>query len=632
MAACTSAGAVGGVLLRMTPLKRSALAIALCCGLLLVLVDMRNNVREAESEVAASITSTVWQVSELIYEAQSLITAFVELDAGTADIDDVRLQFDLLWSRVTVAELIDFKERPRSQAAIRGFRAWLDRYDPVLFQEDTLTHGQIQHMHRSLDPLVVAIRKGWVTEFNASHFGGLGQIGQDTQAKREQQEIAIFALLTLIIAYLGTEIYFGGKAQARERALRAQADAGNRTKSDFIASMSHEIRTPLNGIVSMAAHLADHPLNKEQRQCLSVIESSGGLLLDTINDVLDLSRVKSGELPINNAVFDPFKSLRMTYDVHRSQAIDKGLTLDLILPDGPLPKVEGDERRFRQILNNLVSNAIKFTSAGHVRITARFGTADPDLEAVDAVDAVGRGLYISVSDTGCGIPYDARQLVFEPFEQISDTMTRHAGGTGLGLPLTRSLCQAMGGTITLESDLGLGACFEVFLPFPRMELMRPAYIGRSDARTEDLVLKGRVMIVDDTLTNRFVLRKLLSKHALEIFEAESGFDALEQLATLDVDVVLMDIQMPGMTGVEATMHLHEAAALTQRIPPPVIAVTANIMPEQIQSYKAVGMVEVLSKPVLKQALLTALGTILLPAQQDVTSDLPDSDQRPRSAG
>ncbi len=588
-----------------------------------MLVGLRSNVREAETQVAASISSTMWKVSELIYEGQRLITALARVEGDSIEVEALRLQFDLLWSRVKVVEMIDFKHRPLTTGALKGYRTWLDRYDPVLFAADAPTRAELQHMQVSLTPLVVATRKAWVREFNAVQFDALAEASKETQVRRTQHELLIVGLLVLIIGYLVAEIYFGSRAQARERALRALADAANKSKSDFIASVSHEIRTPLNGIVSMASHLADHPLNKEQQQCVSVIEASGGLLLDTINDVLDLSRIKAGKLVITNSVFDPFGCLRLAHDLHCKQATDKGLTINLMLPDGPLPKVEGDERRFRQVLHNLVSNAVKFTSAGHIRITARYGTND-----VDGIAGSGTGLYVSVSDTGSGIPYDSQQRVFDPFEQVNETMTRDVGGTGLGLPICRSLCQAMGGSISLQSEPGLGARFDVFLPFDRVELTRPAYKGDADQSDIESVLKGRVMIVDDTHTNRFVLRKLLGGHALEIFEAESGMDALEQLATLDVDVVLMDIQMPGMTGLEATLHLREAAALAKTDPPPVVAVTANVMAQQVQSYKAAGMVEVLAKPVSKRALVSTLRAILRETGSDAPSSFGNGAQPP----
>lgn len=584
-------------MLALTSFKRSLLAICLCLALLISMVAHRASLHEVEHQVVFSISVTMWKVSELVFEAQRFTTALADRLSGQAGLADVQTRFDVLWSRIDVVEALEFQETPLIADPLSDMIAWRARWDAELFGDTPLTDAQVIAMRQSLAPLIVALRSGWVAEFDTAHFGTWAQATSTTQAGIARQEWMIAGLLALIIAYLAAEVYFASVATRRERALRDAADRANRSKSDFIANVSHEIRTPLNGIINMAAHLSDHPLTREQRDCLAVIEDAGDLLLSTINDVLDLSKIEAGQFVIETSVFDPMRGLRLARDLYRDAARDKGLILDLELPQGPLPKLEGDERRVRQVVHNLVSNAVKFTKTGRVAIRAWY---DTDTQP---------GFHIHISDTGPGIPAEAQARVFEPFAQEVDRLQRGTSGKGLGLPITRALCDAMRGTVALDSTAGQGARFMIFLPLNRVEVTLSDRRARTASDTGAAHLGLRVLITDDNATNRFVLRKLLDKHGVEIHEAASGREALELLAETRVDVVLMDIQMPGLDGMETTVRLIEAEALAARTPPPVIGVTANVLPEQVAQYKDIGMVAVLAKPVAKPLLLNTISAV-----------------------
>ena len=536
----------------MNAFRRSLVAIELCMGLSMALFAPRANLQEAEQQVVLSISY------------------------------DMRIKF---------------QRRLKIKSGLEEFDRWRRKWDLVVYGDRPITDQQIVQMRAELEPILTGMRRAWVAGFQGANFGTWEKAASSTQADIRRQETMIGALTVLIILYLGAEVYFGNVATRRERSLRAAADAANQSKSDFIANVSHEVRTPLNGIINMASHLLDHPMTREQRECLGVIEDAGDLLLSTINDVLDLSKIESGQLRVEAEVFDPLRGLRLARDLYHDMARDKGLILDLELPHGPLPKLEGDERRLRQVLHNLVSNAVKFTETGRVVVRAWFAAGD------------AAGLYIDVSDTGPGVAPEAQARVFEPFVQENEGLQRGAAGTGLGLPITRALCSAMGGSVSLDSVPGEGACFRVFLPLGRVEAKTTDRLP-SDAETDAAPsLNARVLITDDNATNRFVLRKLLKDQGIVIFEAASGAAALDLLAETRVDVVLMDIQMPGLDGIETTARYLAAEAEAGRVPAAVVGVTANVMPEQVASYKDAGMVAVLAKPVAKAMLLNTIAAL-----------------------
>lgn len=599
-------------MLALTSFKRSLIAIVISVALIGAMLKHRSQLREAEHEVVFSLSSSMWKVSELVYEAQRFATAASDMAKLGIGVEDFQLRFDILWSRVDIVSGIGFQDRPYVRQPVEDLEAWRARWDPVIFSEPPFAPEQLLQMRQELDGIVVDLRRGWIRDFESAGFNTWASAASTTERDIARREWIIAMLLALITVYFAAEVFFAMRATGRERSLREMADRASRFKSDFIANVSHEIRTPLNGIIGMAAHLAEQPMAKDQRDCLAVIQDSGDLLLSTINDVLDLSKIEAEQMSVQSDVFDPMRGIELARALYVDVARNKGISLELAFPNGPLPKLEGDERRLRQVLNNLVSNAIKFTEHGRVELRAWYGHAQG--APPDAQDGPP-GLYIVVSDTGPGIAAHLQKRIFEPFVQDAKGLQRGSAGTGLGLTISRALCEAMGGSLRMESVLGEGTQFFVSVPLERVESV-PLHMKTPSSEAHKIapeIAGMRIMIVDDNKTNRFVLRKMLERAGAEVLEAASGREALEELATERVLAVLMDVQMPGMNGVETTARFLEAEALAERAPPPVIGVTANVMADQVASYKAAGMVEVLAKPVSKDLLIATLAKHVGPA-------------------
>lgn len=393
-----------------------------------------------------------------------------------------------------------------------------------------------------------------------------------------------------------------GARQLREA--RRAAEAAAAAKSRFLVTMSHEIRTPLNGILGMAQLLlADGVSDAERREGARVILHSGQTLLALLNDVLDLSKVEAGKLTIEAGVVDPGELLRETHMLFAATARQKDLELACHWHGPAGRRYAGDPQRLRQMLANLVSNALKFTPKGAVTVEAR--------ELPGSTDAATR-LEFSVADTGIGIAANQQSLLFQPFSQIDDSATRRYGGTGLGLSIVKNLAKLMGGDVGVESAAGQGARFWFVIPArPLAAAEDTRQDGREAAQPAWTMaaahFTGRVLVVEDNSVNRLVIEKMLHKLGVDTRHAENGRQALEQLAAdAAIDLVLMDVQMPEMDGLSATRALRarEAASGAPRLP--VIALTADAFPEDRAACLAAGMDAFLAKPLHLEALVATL--------------------------
>jgi signal transduction histidine kinase/ActR/RegA family two-component response regulator len=388
--------------------------------------------------------------------------------------------------------------------------------------------------------------------------------------------------------------------ESAERALVA-AQVASEAKSQFLANMSHEIRTPLNGVLGMAQSLQADPLTPDQLEKIDMIIESGRTLTHVLNDVLDLSKIEAGKLEIVQESGDFASVVERTWQLFKPQAEGKGLRFLLKIQSGFPSNLVFDPTRVRQCVSNLLSNAIKFTSTGRILVVLRH-------------KPLGGGrhvLSLQISDTGIGMTEETISRLFMPFTQADNSATRAYGGTGLGLAISRRLARMMGGDIKVRSVPEEGSTFALLLPV--LEAPEIAQSVRSAPvmapQNKPAGLAGlRILLTDDNILNRRVVSLFLIPHGCQIIEASNGQEALDKLATQEVDLVLLDVHMPVMDGVEAIRQIRASPHAWRTLP--VIALTADAMAGDREKYLGLGMDEYVAKPVDRQKLVSAICTLL----------------------
>lgn len=535
------------------------------------------------------IEDAVWASFQLDRELKSLRIAL--LDATPETLPEVRLTYDILYSRISVLESGQVAELIQ-QIELRDYNiddllASIKALDDDIYG---LTAETLGSMRDPINQILREIQAGTGTLVVATNL----HFGRERQENREAQATLIRAVLGLASLTMVAGLFLIRQLRQQQKSLRSRqaalsasndqleqarqaAEEASQAKTDFMAVLSHEVRTPLNGIFGLTNLLeyevADTP---RARHYLETLRASTDAVSTVVNDILDYSHLQAGKLSLAPHPFSLDDFLRTLCQGYELQARERSAAFECYIPEA-LGTVDADPDRLRQVLMNLLNNAFKFTDSGRVTLSV-------DAESQDDVLAI----RFDVIDTGCGISDEAQARLFQPFSQVDKSLTRRRQGSGLGLVISEELVEAMGSRIELDSQPGKGSRFGFRLALPRTDPVA----GSTPSRSENADLAARLLLVEDNPVNQMVAREQLTRIGHDVSVVADGAQALDYLGHERFDLVLMDMQMPVMDGLEATRRLRARGETL-----PILAMTANATAEDAQRCLESGMQAVIKKPV-----------------------------------
>jgi signal transduction histidine kinase/ActR/RegA family two-component response regulator len=596
-------------------LGTAAMALAVASLLVFELAQKRA-IKQANAMRSDSLTALAFQFErEFIRLRQSLSETLASKAAP--DADALSLRYDIFLSRLTL-----LRESPSVSLLTEReeYRKVIPRLEPLVVEMDQVLAGEpiarerLPEILSELNDLGIEVQA--LTQAANSEVARM--LERQTHTMSQQNELIIWltvAQLVLLVVASGALVVRQRRMEAERLALETmtedlreahlRAETASRSKSQFLANMSHELRTPFNGLMGMLGLLEGTSPNAQQLDYIQTAQASASHLLTLLNDILDLSALETGKLTLKPTVVQVPRLISEVSALMLSLAKEKGLEFKTHLPTVPLPSVLADETRLKQILFNLVNNAIKFTDAGSVRLTVSEGS-----RSAQSVEIV-----FNVQDTGIGMDTQVLSRLFQRFYQVEDSSTRRFGGTGLGLEISQSLARMMHGEISVTSVLNVGSTFTVTLHLPIQEATAEPVAQAAAVAPEaamDLAVgspvqaqgpqseHAQVLVVEDHAINQKLVGVLLGRMACQVRFCENGQLAVEEVRKSKFDLILMDVNMPVMDGLQATREIRALPGPASQTP--IVVVTADVMNEAREKSFAAGANDFISKPLQLERL------------------------------